>query len=103
VGTPREDHRTPEQREAAAIQRAFSGRLADIRRCFANAPPDAPEQLVLRFSIDTSGAVQQLDLTPADAAATEHGRCVTRIAQGIRLPAPSAPRTFRIPIEVRSR
>ncbi|UJR81190.1 protein kinase domain-containing protein [Sandaracinus amylolyticus] len=109
AATPTTERRRSVQRsaeppdEAAAIQRAFATHTAEIRRCFASAPPDAAHDLVLRFSIDTSGSVQRVELAPAEVASTAPGQCVIQRARAIRFPTTSSPRSFRIPIEVRSR
>ncbi|MDQ3035524.1 MAG: serine/threonine protein kinase [Myxococcota bacterium] len=89
--------------EAAAIQRAFARHTEAMHRCFAGSAAEGPRDLVLHFSIAASGAVQRVDLSPADASAMPPGQCVLRIARGIDFPATAAPRSFRIPIEVRAR
>lgn len=89
--------------EAAAIQRVFARHTDEMHRCFAGGPPDAARELVLHFSIDASGQVQRADLSPSSAASTGAGQCVVRIARSIEFPRTSSPRSFRIPIEVRSR
>ena len=110
AATPREprprterEPRSPEEREAAAIQQAFGRHTSQIRGCFSAAPPGSPEELVLRFSIDAGGTVQRVELAPAGVASTPQGQCVTRLAQAIRFPQTAAPRSFRIPIQVRTR
>jgi hypothetical protein len=94
---------TAEEREAEAIQRAFARHTPAMRGCFESAPLETTRELLLRFSIDTRGTVQQVAVTPDDIGSTTQGRCVQRIAQSIEFPPPSAPRSFRIPVEIRAR
>ncbi len=89
--------------EAAAIQRSFIRHTEAMHRCFAGGPPEAARELTLHFSINADGQVQRADLSPASAASTTAGQCVVRIARSIDFPRTSSPRSFRIPIEVRSR
>lgn len=95
------DQRSAEERDADAIRRAFGRHTAAIRNCFSSAP-GTPEELSLRFSVDAQGTVRRVELVPAEVASTPAGQCVVRHAERIDFPDGSA-RTFRIPLQIRSR
>ena len=54
------------------------------------------------FTTDASGAVTDLDITPAELGAGTIGRCVAAIGRRIHFGPVVGARTFRIPITIRT-
>jgi hypothetical protein len=84
------------------FSRAFARHQPEIRRCFA-APGLAAEfagELSLRFRVGVDGHVAQVEMIPANAAATPVGTCLLRIAHSTQFARQAEPVTFRIPVSV---
>lgn len=109
------EERAPAQQPAPAAPQTGAGvvdpreltrRIAEqepaIRRCFELDSSVAAEgEVRLRFSLDASGAVLDVELLPASAAATETGRCLVDLGRRTIFPATGSSVAFEIPLRAR--
>ncbi|HEV8247626.1 MAG TPA: protein kinase [Polyangiaceae bacterium] len=89
--------------DAASLSRAFQKQQGRIEQCFLHHAKEVEGQprIAVRFSIDTSGAVQRAELNPASLSGTELGGCILSAARGTQFGAQPESLTFTIPITAR--
>ena len=88
-----------------ALSAAVAGRLAEIRRCFAesDAPAASAGEISLRFEVGVDGAARSVAVLPAAVGETPLGACLAKVGRATTFAPQPAPVTFRIPVTVQAR